>query len=65
MENKNRKKGQLIEEGIDVFTLDGSKVTLNYLISEHGGQGDAADPLGVSPRFPPALPVLHHTVPGI
>lgn len=40
MENKNRKKGQLIEEGIDVFTLDGSKVTLNYLISEHGGQGD-------------------------
>ena len=38
--DKVKKKGELIEKDITVITSNHSKVTLNYLISDTGGQGD-------------------------
>ena len=40
MDASAKRKGELIEQGINIVTSDNGKVTINYLISDQGGQGD-------------------------
>ncbi len=35
-----KRTGELIDKGINIVTSDNGKVTINYLISDQGGQGD-------------------------
>ncbi len=40
MSTDGKKKGELLEKGISVVASNNAKVTINYLISDAGGQGD-------------------------
>ena len=41
-----KRTGELIDKGINIVTSDNGKVTINYLISDQGGQGKSRSPGG-------------------